>query len=97
MIAHFSTQLPYGPHGGTSAWPDATIAGLRFWLPVRARGGGPPRPAGPLTCPRGGHTGPPRLRPGAGPSFARLTCTACGSFLRWLPKPRPAGSEVRHG
>ena len=45
-------------------------------------------------CPRCGHPGPHTPGPGVGPHYARLVCGACGRFLRWLPRPRPA-EEVR--
>jgi len=28
-----------------------------------------------------------QMGPGAGPHHARLVCSDCGRFLRWLPKP----------
>jgi hypothetical protein len=45
-------------------------------------------------CPRCGSTGPHQSGPGAGPHYQRLFCGACGAFLKWLPKPRPAVQEV---
>jgi hypothetical protein len=29
------------------------------------------------------------VTPGAGPHYARLDCSICGRFLRWLPHPPP--------
>jgi hypothetical protein len=45
-------------------------------------------------CPRCSSPGPHRSGPGAGPHYQRLLCGACGAFLKWLPKPRPAVQEV---
>ena len=41
-----------------------------------------------LSCPGCGSPGPHQQGPGRGPHYARLLCGRCGSFLRWLPKPR---------
>ncbi len=30
------------------------------------------------------------VEPGKGPHYAKLICTSCGSFLKWLPKPQMA-------
>ena len=48
----------------------------------------------PTPCPRCGTPGPHRSGPGAGPHYQRLLCGACGVFLQWLPKSRPAAQEV---
>lgn len=47
-----------------------------------------------LPCPRCASPGPHVPGPGGGPHHARLVCSQCGAFVKWLPKPRPVAQEV---
>jgi hypothetical protein len=43
---------------------------------------------GALPCMVCGTVAPPRVAPGRGPHAAAAVCSACGHWLRWLPKRR---------
>ena len=43
-----------------------------------------------MPCPVCGTIDTHRVEPGKGPHHAKLICTSCGSFLKWLPKPQMA-------
>ncbi len=43
-----------------------------------------------MPCPVCGTIDAHRVEPGKGPHHAKLICTSCGSFLKWLPKPQMA-------
>jgi hypothetical protein len=56
----------------------------------------PPTLSPTAPCPRCQHPGPHRIAAGTPPHHQKLACGACGRYLKWLPKPRPASSQEVH-